>query len=231
MGQAGSSKIRWWRNLIVWECIAWGIGASLIALYRFTGWPSPVSGWYEPDGSGWGHRLLPSGYGKGLAGLSYISLVTGLNLAMVKFELFRKTQKDVMEQWQSDLAAQLEKHPSIVADDERRQKLFNYCLKTVKKWHGVYNTKSLKWRSIAVRLTVLGTACLYFQHSAGALGVLFLSPIIASWRSKCKCKSELERETDTIIEFVREEEQEQRKEQPEIEKLIQQLLAEAAKGG
>lgn len=143
-------------------------------------------------------------------GLTFISVCTGLNLAMVKFELFRKTYKDLKEVWNQHILDQLTGGGLVASalDDDAGLKLKksieSECNKHLDSAYEAHWKRGLAYRSLAIQCCVLGFLALFMQWSGGIFSLVLLFPVLGQWITKCSCAKALERAVEIIMPFGRE---------------------------
>lgn len=196
-------------TLIVILNLALVVGAVCCFGYHYSDWFPFLRHYYEdPLSKEFAHHWLPSPEHGGLGGLSYLSVTTGLNLAMVKFEVFKKSLKDVEAQWKEEIDAQLgDAYADAKADDVHRGRmraaLESHVKDRLQDSYEKHRFMVLCWRAVAIPLVIVGLAALFFQFSAGAGGVIFVVPVLGAWVAKLFCKWELSREVRTLVPFAK----------------------------
>lgn len=146
-------------------------------------------------------HFLPKPSNEGYGSMSFITLATGFNVALVKFEMFRKSLDDVRKYWQDSVDkrvadANLEDY---MADDKVvemvRERKENH-LQTIYE----QNEKCwLKGRCWALRMLVLGGIILFYNHSGGVLAIPLIFPAIYTWICKTQYTSSLTDQVDATL--------------------------------
>lgn len=208
------------------ELAFWLVVSICVFAFHFCGWFEFIHAQYRlEDTSVIMHYLMPSQLHQGLAGFSFISVTTGLNLAMVKFEVFSKSLKEIELQWQDEIDEQLSAYPSSRVDDEKRTMIDAYLEKHIKSKTKIAYTEhkdlGLKWRWLAIRLNIIGLLCLFFQLSAGLLGIIFVFPVLGAVQAKQRCKGKLKTEIETLLNFAASTHDDQQALQSDVNKVIQ----------
>lgn len=139
--------------------------------------------------------------------MSFVSTVTGLNLAIVKLQSFLKAQEDAQARWVTEgITTALERHPELIADEPSAEQFRQSVRQRSKKYVEEFNISNLQYWAMlnrcAVRATVMGFMCLIFGYSAGVLGFFMLSPVIASWILGRFTAEHLYKQTDTICDLA-----------------------------
>lgn len=152
--------------------------------------------------------LLPSPKADSLAGLSFISVTTGLNLALVKFELFRKSYKDIKE-WLA------EQHDDILGkkvreligfDDAAIEDYRNFVVAKLESIAGTcHDTQykyGLRFRRWAISYLFIGLFALFTQWSLGFLGLALLIPVFSLWCIKTRATKKFSRDSHIYLEMA-----------------------------
>ncbi len=214
-----------WKSTEWSECIVWILVIGIIGTHHAFHFPAVIHNFYTGQVSGdICHYLLPSAKHEGCGGFSYMTLTTGLNLALVKFEVFVKTLKEIEDQWNDEIAAQMRTFPAAQVDDASSQLIDQYLINHVqeekRKAYAEHKRLGLHWRWLAIRLTVLGLVLLFFQYSAGLLGLLFVLPVLGSVHAKRKCKTRLNETLATLKNFAESVYKGQGERRSEVDKTI-----------
>lgn len=196
-----------WKNF---DIIAFIAMIFFIVAYRYFGWLSVLHHCYETSHI-WSHAhfWLVSPAHEGLGGLSYLSLTTGLNIAIVKFEAFKKSNEEFKANWQAEADKMArERFPTEIVDDELRDKLKTYISNRsavlLENGYETHLSRAIFWREVALRLAVVGSAALFVQCSVGVFGLILFAPVIGIWLSKEKCWSNFKLKMDRVIDAAEE---------------------------
>ncbi len=188
----------------------------LCGVYHLLQWPVWLHSLYESTGTiALAHLFLPSSSHEGLAGMSYISLTTGLNFAMVKFEAFRKTVDEFEAQWKLEVDELIAKKcPAGKADDEFRNAL-NAEIET-------------HCREVALFIAVVGSIALFLQLSLGFLGVFLFFAVAGSSFGRWNCKRKFRNEVEPVINFQADVLE---RKQPKLKSEVDEVIHNAAPSG
>lgn len=183
----------------------------------------------------WLHLILPSlDLSKGYGGLSFTGLATGLNLALVKLDSFRKTLKDVKEAWQEQLDAILDGFSAVRADDKFRVKLDDWVKKEGKSQIDEalsrHKTHGMIWRRFAIRMSVIGFILAFVQMSSGFLGIFFLLPALGWFVSKLAIERTMGKELKVVSKVAKSFENELNSGQTQMREQILQVISDDPKG-
>lgn len=134
----------------------------------------------------WWKNLLPQHDNSGWGSLSFVSCVTGLNLAIVKLQSFLKTQEDAQRRWTREAVARVRKKSAELSVAEGSASKFEQaaarmCEKILDDINVQHRGCWVFWSRFAVRMVIVGFLCLIFQYSAGIMFIPLLAPIIATW--------------------------------------------------
>lgn len=138
------------------------------------------------EGEAWLAYLIPQAKNVGAGPLSFVSTVTGLNLAIVKLQSFLKSQEDAQARWTAEaIKRAMDNRPELNADEPTNDSFKRAVQEKSKKYVSELNASNLKWWAMwnrwAVRVTILGFLCLIFGYSAGILVLPMLAPVVATW--------------------------------------------------
>lgn len=206
------------------------------AYQKLGGHISFVDNWYTKDTSALLHYLLPSSGNEGFAGFSFTSLATGLNIAMVKFELFRKSMSDIESQWKEEYDEQMQEkgYAKLKSDDSTRNSLVKAvqrtCDQALATSYKEHKRRGLLWRSVAIRMTFVGLVCLFFHFSAGMLGAVLLAPAIAASWAKYVCKNKCREDVATVLQVASNLDGNFRDQQPQRQNKFDNVTGEAKDG-
>lgn len=212
--------------LLCAEIFFWSVLVIFCGAYQLWGCPASLKGCYDDaETAVYLHYLLPSYQHTGLAGFSFISVTTGLNLALVKFEVFVKSLEDIQKQWQAEIDQQLLQLPETKVDDtytpEIDKFIKNAIMTETKTAYEEHRSIGMFWRWWAIRFNIMGLALLFFQCSAGVLGLIFVLPVLGSVRAKNKCKTKLNDEINSLKKLARSISDAQADRKSDVDKAIQ----------
>jgi hypothetical protein len=149
---------------------------------------------------------LPQAHSNGWGGTTFVSLATGLNIALVKFESFLKSLDEIKSRWEKEVESELEQAEvtSALADDEGFHKVVEE--KVRESLSKATETNSRFWRKSrwwAQRLMIIGVVYLFIQYSVGFLGIIMLCPVLSAWLAKLWARSTLKDSTSRIVDAAR----------------------------
>lgn len=208
-------------NWLIWVelTIFFVVLATILFCPSFRGW------WWESVAGDYKH-LFPQPLDQGWGGRSFISVATGLNLALVKLESWLKSLKDIRERWEAEISEKIcsEKLEMYLADDEVRSLAVGQCRSHLQKAE-LSNTKS--WavsRHLAVLLTLAGFFFLFIQYSAGVLSLSLLLPVCVTAAARVFIQGRLMKQVDHCVESLAESKKNMDKTNPGRQSQIAALL-------
>lgn len=187
----------------LWKLIGWGVGefivwigfCALLLMSQTCPLSFPFRQWCD-DGF-WLKNLLPQSDHDGWGGLSFISVATGLNLALVKLEAFIKSLESVKSEWIKEVEKELigEGSGGALADPNTAKQAEDVLrIRCTKLIDEINEENSALWRlcrAFAKRCTYLGFVFLFFQYSAGFLALILLFPAIGTFAARWFCTRKL----------------------------------------
>jgi hypothetical protein len=170
--------------------------------------------------------MLPQWHDGGWGGKPFMSVATGLNLALVKFETFFKSLEDVERHFKNDVDTVIDEKGggTYLADEEvltvvNREK--NTYLAEVK----ADNSRRWFWaRWLAYRMVYWGFGLLFFQCSVGILALIFLTPAAITFSSKRRAIQFLDSKIEAVVRMANTMIENKRKAAPAMEANIVDTL-------
>ena len=178
--------------------------------------------------------MLPQADGKSWGGTSFISVCTGLNLALVKFELFRKTFKDVSESLNERHQKLLQTHKvaEIGADESTAGKYRHAIASEFETYSKACYERQfeygIRFRIWSIQLMILGFAALFFQWSVGLYGLCFLFPVLFCWRVKCTGNRDFDLKAHSFVQSAKRIYEHLKSQQPAQIEVIDNLLKQVS---
>jgi hypothetical protein len=194
--------------IVVLELICWTVFCLFLAMTQTCPLLLPFREWCN-EGLLF-KNLWPQSNHEGWGGLSFISVATGLNLALVKLEAFIKSLESVKTEWIKGVEKQLigEEFAGALADENTAQQaqdvLRKHCTKLIEK---INEENARLWnicRGFAKRCTYAGFGFLFFQYSAGFLAPILLFPALGAYGARVFCTRKLFDKVDGGIDMKRE---------------------------
>jgi hypothetical protein len=138
---------------------------------------------------------------KGWGNASFLSLCTGLNIAIAKIEAFSKSLTDVDTRFEEIKKQQLNgTHVGTSLADEMMLVIFTTASNRILNEATIKNrARWLRARKASVYCSYIGGAAIFFQVSLGFLGILLLWPLWETWVSKKQSSREIKDKLDELI--------------------------------